>query len=544
MEIIMTLNKIPEKFESNKEYRFGGDVSVELCECVHLEEKIYRSMYSSEKYWLDTAIFLKDISNVTLDFGGATLYLRDDTIQPFVLDGCENVTIKNVVVEYERSLMDEIEIVEIKDGEIWCRQTEKQKKYFPMKAEDGYLIPTAHGREYRDALTEPHFFNLYNPHTQDCVGMCLVRIGGKLRTIPHEQFPFHYFDLYAEQRGEFIVLKGAMPHGICAGITCAQTHSARDLSSCFIMRSKDVRLENFRVLNGGGMGILGMYSENITLDGLKMFYDERSHGIATNAADAIHLISCRGKVEIVNTVLESMKDDALNIHGNYYTVESVECGVIHAKIRTDIQKDPGVNAHFKMFDRGDVIAVYDQGTMLEKQRLTVEKVDVTGDFTADIYIDGEGADLSAFQLGDTIENLSIQADLHIKNCRFGKANTHLRLQTRGRILIEDTECALTLLMSGDKNYWYEASPVTDLTIRNCRLVGYRGYAYLVANAEFTPVPEAPFYHSGVKVINNVFDGANALSLANVDGVLFEGNVIKSGEPFRNAFGNCKDVVER
>jgi hypothetical protein len=133
----MTLKNIPIVFENNKEYRFDGDVNVTLGDTVRLEEKIYRAIYSSEKTWLDTAIYLKDVSNVTLDFGGATLYLRDDTIQPFVLDGCENVTIKNVVIEYERSLMDEIEIVEIKDGEIWCKQTEAQKKHFPMKAEDG-----------------------------------------------------------------------------------------------------------------------------------------------------------------------------------------------------------------------------------------------------------------------------------------------------------------------------------------------------------------------------------------------------------------------
>lgn len=540
----MTLKNIPIVFENNKEYRFEGDVSVTLGDTVRLEEKIYRAIYSSEKTWLDTAIYLKDVSNVTLDFCGATLYLRDDTIQPFVLDGCENITIKNLVIEYERSLMDEIEIVEIKDGEIWCKQTEAQKKHFPMKAEDGYLIPIAHGKEYRMSLTEPHFFNLYSHDTHECVSMCLVRIGGNLPVIPHEQYPFKYFDLYAEQRGDFIVLRGEIPHGICTGVTCAQTHADRDLSSCFIIRSKNVKLESFRVLNGGGMGILGMYSENITLDGLKMFYDERSHGIATNAADAIHLISCRGKVEIVNTVLESMKDDALNIHGNYYTVESVESGVIHAKIRTDVQKNPGVNAHYKMFGEGDVIAVYNQNTMLEKQRWTIERVEVTGDFTADIFVSDKESELCGLSLGDTIENLSIQAELHIKNCRFGKASTHLRLQTRGKILIEDSECSLTLLMSGDKNYWYEASPVTDITIRNCRLTGPKGCAYLVSCAEYAPISEAPYYHSGVKVINNVFENANALALSNIDGVLFEGNTTMSGEPFNNVIFNCNNVVEK
>ena len=75
-------------FESNTEYRMEGEIlSIGLSDTVRLEDKIYRSIYMSDKTWLDSAIYLKDLSDVTLDFCGATLLLRDDTIQPFVLDG-------------------------------------------------------------------------------------------------------------------------------------------------------------------------------------------------------------------------------------------------------------------------------------------------------------------------------------------------------------------------------------------------------------------------------------------------------------------------
>ncbi|MBQ9085957.1 MAG: hypothetical protein IJY47_02090 [Clostridia bacterium] len=531
---------ISTKFESNTSYYFSGDtISASLSDTVRLEEKIYRSIYSSPKTWLDTAIYLKDLSNVTLDFGGATLLLRDDTIQPFVLDGCENITIKNVVVEYERSLMNEMDIIAIKDGEIWCRQTDKQKCHFPIKAENGCLIPLAHGKEYTDALKEPKFFNLYDKYTQECKKMYLVRIGTDLPHIPREQFPFDYFVFTAKQRDEYIVLSGELPPNIISDVTCAISHTDRDLSSCFIIRSKDIRLEKFRILNGAGMGILGMYSKNITLDGVKYFFDERSHGISTNAADAVHLISCSGKVEIVNSVFEGMKDDALNIHGNYYTVQSVSENIIHAKLNTDIQAHPGVNAHYKMFDKGDTVAIYNGSTTVSKRTMSVEQVYISGDFTLDLYVSGNTSDL---QVGDTIENLSAQADLHIKNCRFGKAGTNLRLQTRGRILIEDCECSLLLALTGDKNYWYEGSPVTDLTIKNCRFVGKRAYIY--AMSEFHVCPESPYYHSGIKVIGNIFDTATALNLSYCNDVLFERNIHSSNLKFENKFYCCGKITEK
>ena len=529
---------ITTKFESGTYYLYDGDtLPVTIEETVHLEEKIYRAIYCSEKTWLDTAIYLKDLYDVTLDFGGATLYLRDDTIQPFVLDGCRNVTIKNVVVEYERSMMDEMDIVDVKDGEIWFKQTEKQKKHFPLKVENGNLIPVAGNREYADAMKEPHFFNLYDKETGLSRSMCLVRIGTELPYIPWETYPFYSFELVAEQRGEYIVMTGNIPPNVMADVTCAQCHAARDLNSCFIIRSQNTRLENFRILNGAGMGILGMYSENITLDGLKLFCDERSHGIATNAADAVHLISCFGKIEIVNSVFESMKDDAINVHGNYYTAKKVEDGVIYAKLNTDIQANPGVNAHYKMFGEGDRIAVYRRNTTLEKQRLIIESIEVIDDFNVVLRVKG---DTSSIEDGDSIENLSIQADIHIQNCRFGKALTHLRLQTRGKVLIEDCECALKILLSGDKNYWYEGSPINDLTIKNCRFL--TDHASIVACPEFETCPESPHYHSGIKIIGNTFDAVTALNLSHSKNIVFQGNINSRGVPFSNIFNNCDNVV--
>jgi hypothetical protein len=244
-------------------------------------------------------------------------------------------------------------------------------------------------------------------------------------------------------------------------------------------------------------------------------------------------------VEILNSVLEGMKDDALNIHGNYYTVQSVEAGVLHARINTDIQANPGVNAHFQMFGAGDKIAIYEGGSMIRKGTLTVGRVCVTGDFTADIYVVG---DASSAAYGDTVENLSAQAELYVRNCRMGKALTHLRLQTRGKVLIEDCECSLKVLLSGDKNYWYEGSPINDLTVRNCRFL--TEHARIVACPEFDARAEAPYYHSGVKIIGNVFETVTALELSHTRDVVFCGNVNADGNGFCNVFCDCENVSEK
>jgi len=530
------LNEITQ-LESNTEYVAAGDLSITLSQTTRLTDPVYRAIYPSEKRYLDTAFYLKELQNVTLDFGGATLLLRDETIQPFVIDGCENITVKNLTVEYERGWLNEIDVIEADTEKIVLRQTEMQKKKFPVKVENGELIPVSGKREYRGSLTEPHFLNLYSHESGEVVAMRLVRIGKDLRTLSKEEYPFHYYDLYAEEENGCIVLRGEIPADVKGGYVSVQTHSVRDVSSFFLIRSHGVTLENVRIINGAGMGILGMYTKDIMLKGVKYTQDERSQGMASNAADATHLISCFGRIEIVDCVYEGMKDDAINIHGNYYVVTQVSEGSILAKLPTDTQKDPSVNAYFQAFGAGDTVQIFDGSSMVEKATIVIREVEVVDDFHVRMTIEG---DVSEISINDTLENLSTQAEVHIHGCRFGKARTHLRLQTRGKILMEDCDCSLRVLLPGDKNYWYEGSPVRDLTIRSCRFTGERGQI-IVKPDSFEIRAEATYYHQGIKILSNTFETAEALILDRCDDIVFHDNVNTNGLPFIHQIRNCGTV---
>lgn len=533
----MKLNDVRIHWQSDTVYRAEDDVHVYLEQTTRLTEKIYRSIYPSEKKNLDTAIYLKNLRNVTLDFGGATLLLHDETIQPFVLDGCEDITIQNVTVEYERGWMEEIDIIAADAEQIVLRQTEEQKKKFPIKVEDGQIIPISQRGEYRNTLTDPHFLNLYDGESGEIEGMCLVRIGKNLSPISKEAFPFHYYELCAEEQDGTIVLKGEIPPLLRAGQVSAQTHSARDISSIFLIRSKNIRLENVRIINGAGMGILGMYTENLTLHGVRYTYDERSHGMSSNAADAVHLISTHGVVRMTDCVFEGMKDDALNLHGNYYVITEVTDGAIVAKIPTDVQKSPALNAYFQMFGAGDSLSVCRNSSIEKKTICTVKRVEILDDFHVRIALDGQ---LDHVRVGDTVENLSSQAELFIKRCRFGKARTHLRLQTGGKIRIEDCDCSLRILLPGDKKYWYEGSPVRDLTVQNCRFRGERGQI-IVRPDSFEKTEAEPYYHKGIKILSNRFETTEALFLHCCDGVVFRGNENIQGKPFVHHISDCGTV---
>ena len=265
------------------------------------------------------------------------------------------------------------------------------------------------------------------------------------------------------------------------------------------------------------MGILGMYSENLAIDGLKLYFDGQSHGIVSNDGDAMHFISCFGKLDIQNCICEGMEDDALNTHGNYYGVRSTEGEILHAYC---FDVSTGIDAHCKMFDEGDTIAVCRGSSMAEKGRYIVKRVEIAGDYDIRIEADRPFEGISP---GDTIENLSAQPELTVRNCRFGKATSNLRLQTRKKAVIEDCQSSLPILLTGDKNYWYESSPVNDLTIQNCSFTGARGRIRAIPEGmEYTP--EAPYYHSGIRIRNNRFEVREALYAERADQIVFRDNI--------------------
>ena len=66
----------------------------------------------------------------------------------------------------------------------------------------------------------------------------------------------------------------------------------------------------------------------------------------------------------------------------------------------------------------------------------------------------------------------------------------------------------------------------------------------MAVAEFDVCPEAPYYHSGIKIIGNSFDTVNAIDLLRCKDVLIEGNTQSAGLPFNNRFLECADIIEK
>ncbi len=499
-------------FQSGEEYFYNKDKMLVTLECTTRTDSESCLTVHEGATHLDAAFILRGLKNVTLDFGGAVVTLRG-RIQPFIIENCENITIKNVTVEYERSLFTELEVVE-NTGE---RLILKMKEKFPFYVEDGYFIPC--GKDYEDRNLYKKgcmFIQAFDRSSGEGKGLDVIYLGEEI--IPEPSPPASNIKhIKVGTQGEFTVFYGSFPSFWDENTDIVLEHENRFKSSVSMLHSKNVRIENYRVLNGCGMGFFAICCENISLDGVKFFRDELSHGIVTNSADGIHFVACKGKITLENSVFQGMIDDALNIHGNFYHTEANEDNKILARRS---EKSHALNAYSRVFSEGDTVAVYKGKTLEEKERFTLKSAQVSSRWTLTLEADRSTHSINA---GDIIENLSTNPEIYIKNCNFSKTNTHLRFQSRGKTVIEDCEFTLPVLLTGDMNYWDESSPVKDFTIKNCRFLSDRAIIRIIP--EFTPTEKAPFYHENIKIVNNTFTNPCPLEQRNARNVVFEDNVI-------------------
>ncbi len=442
---------------------------------------------------LHTVFYLRNLKNVTLDFGGAVLTLHGK-IQPFLLDGCENVSVRNVTVRYDRCPYTQGEIVS-SDAE---RLVLKIGSDFPYRVEDGELVIVSDTWENRDLDKAPMFLQNFDAATRQGRGIHLVIFGKNPQIDPSLPWAKSTVQFAVSEENGLLVLtkKGEVPipSDLRPGQLAVIGHERRNISNIQMVCCKNVTLTDYRILNGTGMGIFPFHCENVTLDRIRMTFDEQSPSIIANAADGIHAFACSGEFVIRDSVVEGTIDDILNIHSNFYSLKSVSGSTITAETCLEpIAQTP-------LFLAGDRIRVCHGHTQEPAAEYTLLSVEPVAEKRVRFTLDRP---VESHEENDVIENLSTQCRITIRNCRFGKCNSHLRFQSRGDILIENTETEAPFLLTGDMTYWYESSPCEHFKVRDTAFRTSR--AVIRSCPEFVPTERQPYYHGDIDLENCTFD---------------------------------------
>lgn len=525
--MVMTMKKefkLGMEFESNTEYFFTqSELNVHLSDTVIASDDRYVALRAHDTKEFNVFALIKDKENITIDFGGAILVMHG-RIQPFLIDNSRNITIKNCCVTYQRPPLTEALILETTPEYARLRLNDN----CTCRIKDGRLVPYCDTWENNRLNYRGYFFQVFDKETRKGCGLGLGVMGNTIISDP--KWPYNPDKYVVEEDGDDIILKGTIHDFYKPGRVLVITHETRSLSSVFMIDTKGVTLYNYRILLGCGMGIYAYRAEDITLDGLCLTYDEKSPCLIANAADAIHTFGTSGKFVIKNTTIEGTIDDAVNIHSNFRTVKSASGNEIISNLAScELQATD-------LYRAGDEIAVYNGNTMDRVATYTIKGIETVDKTTKKFILEQPVAEHSE---GDLIENLTANCNVTIENSVFGKANTHLRLQSRGKVVIRNCETELPLLLSGDTSYWFESGPLTDFTVENCKFIGERAMVWL--KSEVMPSEENPYYHKNLKIINNEFETTVPLSGGYADGIVFKGNINSKCKQMTLSLTNCGTV---
>ncbi len=386
------------------------------------------------------AIDIVDVDDLTISGMGATMMMRGKMTM-LVAEQCDNLTLQGLTFDFKRPTMSEITCVEV-GGNYWIGAVHQDSDYAIVGSTIKWI---GEGWTLYHNMTQH-----YDPESETT-----WRGGDPLSILTSIQ----------DQGNRRLRFNGTASLGnAVVGRTYQFRNTTRNAVAMWFNHCTDVLMQDVTVRALHGFGILGQFSENITIERLKVEPDPESGRTNASAADVTHFSGCKGLVRIVDSVLSAAHDDAMNVHGTHLEIKEMPAAN-QARVRFGQHQSWGFQAYFP----GDNIEFIDERTLLPHGSAMVTAVTMLADpkeqlLSFDQNIPGTVAN------GDVIEDVSWTPSVELINCDIKQIPTRgILLTTRRPILIQGNRFFRTqmhaILIEDDANGWFESGRVLDLAVR-------------------------------------------------------------------------------
>jgi len=482
------------------------------------------------------AFDLKNINDLTIDGQGAQLMFHG-FMSPFVLEGSNNIKIKNLSIDYYRTFHSEAIILGYDADGMDVEILEN----FPFNIHGGTLLFTDGQKQIGELTTVSKGVTYGSSH--------MLEYDTKKRETAYmvKDFYFRNINGFPAKKLEGRKVRIRVP-GLTGtiGNTMVFGPNHRKHPGFVVSDSKNTSFNNIILHHAGGMGILGQRSHNITVDSCKVTPSKGR--MISVTADATHFVNCTGKIALTNNLFENQKDDATNIHGIYVQVIEKSANnkvIVQLKHQQqhgfDFMK-PGMELELV---RGKSMITYDTTIVKHVNRINKEVTEVTFDKNLPANL----------EIGDAIAEIRDYPEILISGniIRNNRARGML-LNCRGKTVVENNTFhspGAAILFEGDSFFWFEQGGVRDCVIRNNNfencLYGVWGKAIIDVKAGILEDKETSRYNRNILIENNTFKIYDDLTLLNaycVDGLIWRNNTVEKTEAYpKTGKSNKRFVVE-
>ncbi|RKR12157.1 hypothetical protein CLV91_2282 [Maribacter vaceletii] len=493
-----------------------------------------------------TAMPIFNFKNLIIDGQGSTFIYHGRMI-PFLIDNSNNITVKNVTVDWADSFHSE--------GKIVANDTTKHtfdmeiSEEYPYEIRNGQLIFVKEYYEHhlgQSILFDPKRKGI----TFDTEKYTPLNQFGKIeisRNVDKVSYKYPVDKLEPEFRiiGRENALtveeikpglvrihntKGDLPPVgnilVCKG----EQHENRLAPAFRVTHTYGFNATNVNVHHAGGMGLIAENSADLILDSFNV---TPSNGrMVSTTADATHFVGCRGKVELKNCTFNNQLDDATNVHGTYQIVQDIK-----DEFTIGVRMGHFQQQGFVIGKANDTIGLVRlSNSFFPYNKLTIKNIKkINSRYQLITFNEKLPADLEE---GDLLENLDAYPELLVENCTISNNRARgLLLSSPRKTVIKNnffsTEME-AILIPIESGHWYESGSVENLeivnnTFQDCQHSGFnRGVIRFDTDDDNQNTA-----FKNVAITNNVFNQFDNLILqvTNIDGLLFENNTITNSGTF-------------
>lgn len=427
------------------------------------------------------ALLLRGLKNVEIDGCGAEIRLHGMMTNMFI-DGCSNIKISDLVIDYDRPTVSEIEIAEKKPFSAVLR-IHPDSRY---GIKNGKL--TFYGDNWKWRATKNWTF----PMTMAAFAAEPDRL---VRTAKH---PFFAATSVKEIEPNLVKVRYFLPPAFAKGDRYAIGTVLRYEVGIFINRSDGVTFKNVSQHYNHSHALVAQLSSDITLDTV-VFAPRKGGGrMVASHTDFLHFCLCSGNVVVRNSCFEGSNDDFINVHGVFWDIKSAADKEVQLVFKH--HQTYGFNA----FDPGDTVTFVNKTDLLPVFSSKVVSSEQITPYITKIVLEDAVPDVA--KKNCSVENTSRNANLDYRQnyCGMGTARGAL-VTTAGRVdIVENTfrKTAMAgIFISDDCRAWYESGRVCDVNIEGNRFIECGKTAVLIW-------PENQAHrgavHSNINIENNDF----------------------------------------
>jgi hypothetical protein len=465
------------------------------------------------------AILIEGCNGLTLDGGGAE-FIFHGAIQPVTVDHSENITIRNINIDWDIPLTAQAKILMATPQNI---DLEIDTIQFPYEITGGKLI--FKGENWK---AEPNGFMEY------VAGKHLIAAGtGDEGCIRGDRNKSSYEVL----KPGIVRVKGEFTRTPAVGNYLVLRHSKRDHAGIFIQESNQVKLENVNVYHCAGLGVLAQFSRNLDYKNVKFMPNAARNRYFSGHDDGFQVSNCAGKVSISKCEFGGLMDDPINVHGTSVKIiekisnQKLKCRFMHEQSTGMTWGHPSDTIGYLENQNMQTLG---KGTLKSFEKLNRDEflVELNTPVPAEIVA------------GDALENLSWSPAVTIQNCIFNSCRARgLLVSTPGKVIIDSNQfesSGSAILIAGDANGWYESGAVTDVTISNnifkdaCLTSMYQFCEGIISIDPIIPkLDSLKAYHRNITIEQNTFNAFDypVLYALSVDGIRFNRNKITRSHEF-------------